>query len=414
MLRGNAPTMNFTSSLCTAVTVFLVSLVPSFCMGVERPDVYGKAIHALEVDGLATSEQILRLHLDKNPSDDRARMQLGITQFLRSIENLGRGLYEYGVKPGNTNAMFIRLPVPENKNPSEISYGSFLRLLDAFRIDLLTAERTLSKVKDIRVKTPYTLSAVFFEFNGNSDQRIPLKNLIERVQQVGLTLREDNPEFIIHFDRGDIAWLRAYCHLLAGIVDVYHSYDSAAWFDGYAANFFPRVKVENPFADESRFNSVKLRDPLRLHEFRKHMLAVFDLNAETWRHIRLERDDAYEWLPKPGQTDQLGLTLTNEQIDAWLAMTEHLHEVFSGERLIPSEMLGYIFDAPESGRGLSVLKLLDDPPTDWDLERITADGIDPKYLENQESKGALDLMVLFRAASLFNGPLGIYSAIRMN
>ena len=77
-------------------------------------------------------------------------------------------------------------------------------------------------------------------------------------------------------------------------------------------------------------------------------------------------------------------------------------------------MLKYVVPGSEEGMGLSIAKLLDDPPVNFNWDRISNDGINEKYLEPEEGRELLDLMVLFRVGSLFNGPLGIPSAIRMN
>ena len=83
---------------------------------------------------------------------------------------------------------------------------------------------------------------------------------------------------------------------------------------------------------------VLLRDPVKLHSLKMHLIAVCELNAETWRHDALDIHDATcEWLLNAKQTDQLlKLPITDEQIDSWLAaMQANLKKPNSGERLIP-------------------------------------------------------------------------------
>ena len=380
----------------------------------DSPSVYQAATEAMESGGLARSQQILQLHLHVHKRDEHARFQLGMIQFLRAVENLGRGLYDYGLRSGGSNTWFVRLPVPENENPSEISYPAFLRLIDSFRQELLAAERNLALVNGDKVKVPFQLSQVVFQFAHPDDERITLSGIIEGGRQFGINFSDENPELLIKFDRGDVAWLRAYCHLLAGVVDFYHAFHSADWFDTYAKRFFPRVKPMNPFGDGPALNTVVLRDPNRLHEFRKHLMEVCRLNAETWRYIHSERDDDYEWLSHPGQTDQLGMTLTEQQIDSWLELADYLEEILSGERLIPSAILKYMIDRSEEGLGLNVAKLLDEPPANLNWERITDEGINAKYLEPEDGRKLVDVMMLIRVISQFNGPFGVSAALRLN
>ena len=153
----------------------------------------------------------------------------------------------------------------------------------------------------------------------------------------------------------------------------------------------------------------------RMRRLRLHLLAVCELNRETWVHIRKEVDDDYEWLPHPRQTDRLGLPLSDEQIDAWLAMMGQWEGLLKGERLVPGWLLRWVDSRQDETRGLNVRKLLDDPPSDLlNEQRIRDSGIDSKYLEAQASKPELNVGALLAAAQLFNGPFGFAHAVRLN
>ena len=91
---------------------------------------------AFEV-GLGKSEQLLAVELVKNSRDDRARLQLGVVQFLRAVETFAAGLYQYGLRTNDSNVMFLRLPVEQNPDPTEIDYASFC-------VCLINSERTFS------------------------------------------------------------------------------------------------------------------------------------------------------------------------------------------------------------------------------------------------------------------------------
>ena len=57
---------------------------------------------------------------------------------------------------------------------------------------------------------------------------------------------------------------------------------------------------------------------------------------------------------------------------------------------------------------------MDDPPINLNWERISTQGIDPKYLEKESGRDALDVLVMLRVAGAFNGPFGLLGVIRMN
>src|SRR5262245_3507901 len=93
--------------LCCAVTA--VRADPPNTSAVER------YLHAGQ---LADGEAAMQRALDANPADDEARFALGVVQFVRAVENLGKCLYEYGAVSEKANQPFLRLPVPRNDAPS--------------------------------------------------------------------------------------------------------------------------------------------------------------------------------------------------------------------------------------------------------------------------------------------------------
>ncbi|MDY3553650.1 hypothetical protein R5W24_002754 [Gemmata sp. JC717] len=116
----------------------------------------------------------------------------------------------------------------------------------------------------------------------------------------------NNPEFRVHFDRGDVAWLRSYCHLLSAMVEGYRSVDEEAGFEERVRDIFPKVAPSAREPDPDWLGGLKVVDPPRLRRARLHMVAVCELNRETWTHIRAETDDDYEWLPHPKADRSVG------------------------------------------------------------------------------------------------------------
>ena len=304
----------------------------------------------------AYGETALLLALDANPSDDEARFGLGVIQFVRAVENLGRALHEYGTVSEKATQPFLRLPVPRNEKPSAISYKELGRVLDAFATDLDRAETTLAGIKDDHLKLRLRLSKVAFDFVGIGKDRMTLLELLTSLNGGRFDFENANPDFRVHFDRGDVAWLRAYGHLLCAMVEGYRAVDEEAEFKGRVAGIFPNVESPTKKPEDVRWHGLKIVDAPRLRRMRLHLVMVCELNRETWTHIRKETDDDYEWLPHPKQSDQLGLPLSDDRIDTWLRMMVQWEGLLKGERLFPSNWL-QMFSPPmfspilSSGRG---------------------------------------------------------------
>lgn len=392
----------------------VLSLATAFTWADELPT--SPAQQYLSSGEFAAGETALYLQLDAKPDDDEARFGLGAIQFLRAIEKLGQTLYEYGVVAERLSEPFPRLPVPKNDRPATISYPELRRILEVFTADLARAEATLAQVSSKDVKLKLKLAQIAFDFTGTGKQRITLSEILNRTNGGRPLFQQANQDIRIHFDRGDAAWLRAYCHLLAATADATLALDLSAGFDRWMGEVFPKRELlgDKP-ADPQRFDWITIHDAPRLRSFRLHMVAVCELNRETWTHIRQETDDDYEWLSHPKQKDQLGLPISDEQIDAWLKAMEQVEGLFTGQRLMPSAFVRIVDGSFPESQGLNLKRVFDDPPRDiFNMERIKKDGIDPKYSEPQAGKPALDINALIQVGRLYNGPFGFARAARMN
>jgi hypothetical protein len=362
----------------------------------------------------AVGETDLLLALDAHPADDEIRFGLGMIQFARAVENLGQALYEYGAVSEKATQPFLRLPVPKNEKPSAITYKALGRVLDAFAADLGRAEATLAGIKDDQVKLRLRLAKVTFDFAGTGKGRTTLIDLLTTLNRGRFDFQKANPDFRVHFDRGDVAWLRAYCHLLSAMVEGYRAVDEEAGFADRVKAVFPKVEASTDKTDPDWVRGLKVVDGPRLRRMRLHLVAVCELNRETWEHIRKETDDDYEWLPNPKQTDRLGLPLTDERIDRWLAMMAQWEGLLKGERVVPSSLIRFVHGDHPDGKGLNLKKLLDDPPVDlFNEQRIRKNGIDAKYLEPEKGK-EFSIDAVLAVIAMFDGPFGFAYAARFN
>src|SRR5262249_46764399 len=149
----------------------------------------------------ADGETASLLALDANPKDDEARFGVGVIQFVRAVDNLGKALYEYGAVSEKATQPFLRLPVPKNEKPSVISYKALGRVLDAFAADLSRAEVTLAGIKDDQVKLRLRLAKITFDFSGTGMGRCTLMDLLIKLNGGRLNFQKANPDFRVHFDR---------------------------------------------------------------------------------------------------------------------------------------------------------------------------------------------------------------------
>lgn len=374
---------------------------PASLAAAERPLVE-KYLHAGD---LGRGEQALLLALDRDPDDDQARFGLGVLQFVRAVERFGQSLHEYGARANSTSVPFLRVPVPKNDNPSTISYRALGRAFDVLVADLERAEKTLADVKDEKVRLPLRLAGVQLDLTGGGTPTDKFLDILVKLNGGRFEFLKGNEEFLVCFDRGDVAWLRAYCHLLCAMLEAYRAFDLEADFDRRVKDVFPKVELTGK-KEGLEDGVLRVAEGTRLRRFRTHLLAVCELNRETWKFIRAETDDDHEWLPNPKQKGVLGLPVRDEMIDRWLDMVGQLEELLKGERLFPGWVLAFISANPD-GKGLNLKTLLDDPPARLSEKKLRDDGIDAKYLEAKGKKKEFDLNVLFAVWRAFDGPLGV-------
>ncbi len=364
----------------TCLWIGCVAMATTVASG-EEPGVQ-PFLHSGEFD---KGEQSLMKFMETDPDNDQARFGLGVLQFFRGVERLGQSLHEFGVQGQGAGGMFVRLPVPENADPSPVSYRQFRRMLDDFRKDLVLAEATLALIKDEQVKLPLALADVHFDFDHDgkaTDRFLDLLQFYNRRRPFDAL--KDNPRLLIAFDRGDVAWLRAYCHLLMGCLEAYLAVDNEAVFNWRSADLF--AKPRHPFrgTDEEKWkawrdatDAANVAEPLRWSRMRQHFLKAAALNKETWQHIRQETDNDSEWLPHAKQTSVIGLRVNDRMIDAWLELWDELEAIFAGKKTLP-----YFVSAGLGNKkpnvGVNLQRLFDDPPAKF----RSFENLDERYFTN--------------------------------
>jgi hypothetical protein len=224
-------------------------------------------------------------------------------------------------------------------------------------------------VKADEIKLPLRLAEVRFDLDHDgkaTDRLLDMMQFYNR--QRPFAALEKNPEFLVVFDRGDVPWLRAYCHLLMGCLDVYLGVENEAVFNWRSGDLFAKPLHPYTGTQEDKWKALgaivqetRMREPLRWARARQHFLKAAALNKEVWQHVRKETDNDAEWLPNPQQTSVLGLRVNDRMIDAWLTLWDELDSLLSGKKVLP-----YVFSnrvGHENERvGVNLQRLLDDPP----------------------------------------------------
>ena len=373
--------------------VFLLSPLV-FVAGEAEPPRVEQYLHSGE---LAKGQQEIERALAAAPHDDQLRFGLGLLRFVRGVERLGQSFHEYGLKSEHQDAPFLRLPVPANADPAAIRYSDFRRLLDEFRRDLMDAEGVLAGVKDDQVSLPLRLGEIHLDLDGDGSPNDRFVDVLRKIMRRDADFLHDNPAFLVRFDRGDVAWLRAYCHLLASMVDIYLAFDTRAFFDLWADEAF--AKPRNAFTGTTEERGQKMQEagrvtrivePARLDRFRRHVIQVAELNRETWKHIRAETDDDSEWLPNSKQQGVLRMPVRDDMIDAWLRSVTEIESLMNGKKLLP------IFWRDAAGKGINLKTLLEAPPVDFQWEELAKNGLPEKYLENGPPVDFQVFFVLFQ------------------
>src|SRR5437588_10230603 len=340
------------------------------------------------LDGkLAEGAKALEGRLKEAPTDDQARFGLGVLQFLQTFEHLGGGLYKYGLR---TEKSFLRPPpqvkefLPQNPNPEMLTYTVARQLLQTFIEDLAKAEATLAEVHDPAVKLPLHVGLIKIDPFGQG-KPISAAFLFERIE--GPPVKNQLvKEFVIGFDRGDVSWLRGYCHFLAAGGELLLAVDGQRAFDCGAHLLFEKAETPYTFLLEDRrgfdeaplenhpllsdvisffhqLTRLPIKEPARTKAALQHLEAGVAQAKEMWTFILAETDDDNEWVPNPKQTGVVGVKVTQEMIDTWRETLDEAELILKGKKLIP------FWRGKADGRGVNLRRAFTEPrtfdPIEW-------------------------------------------------
>ena len=355
--------MRFALSVCLSISAVGLAQAQNQPADARRANQAGAGPPLVErylLDGqLIEATKAAEARLKQEPEDDQARFGLGVVQFLQAFEHLGGGLYKYGLR---TEKSFLRPPeqvrefLPQNPDPEKLTYADARELVQTFVDDLATAEATLAEVKDPAVKLPLHVGLIRIDPFGQQ-KPISAAFLFERVEGLPVTSQQAE-DFVIAFDRGDVNWLRGYCHFMSALGELALAVDGQRAFEFSAHVLFEKVETPHAFLLESRrpfddnplenvgtlsdvvslihqLMRLQVKEPQRMEAALKHLEAGVAQGKELWKHVLAEEDDDREWIPNPQQSGVVGVQVTQEMVDAWLETLDEADLVLKGEKLIP-------------------------------------------------------------------------------
>ena len=329
--------------------------------------VFDKAIAALDSKLKAT------------PDDTEARFGEGLLLFAKAIQNYGIAQFTYGLQPPKgANIPLLRLPVPVNPLPREITYAAQRATLQSLLDDLAKVDAMLAGMGPGDTKIVLDLNKVAFDFTGGGKAE-QVTSMIEVM--TGINPRGDNPKggdkFEVAFDRADALWLRGYVHILSATIDFFLAYDWHETFEAAGGLFYPKVAgatipkglslsslgSRSFFGDEPAFADLlalvhtahwPVAEPARMKTVLGHLKSAIALSRENWKAIEAETDDDREWLPSPKQKNGVlpGMPITAEFVATWKIALDDFEAALDGKKLVPHWRLT---------KGVNLKKVFEEP-----------------------------------------------------
>jgi hypothetical protein len=352
----------------------------------------------------AAAVQAAEARLAAAAEDEEARFAFGAAQFVRAVERLGQSLYRYGLAAsggpsfgGMSELPFLRLPIPPNPEPEQVSYEALRGMLRIFVGDLEQSERTLAGMTGRPFELPLDIGLIRLDFNddGQTGDHEDLWRIVVTLAGLPWPSEATANQLLVDFDESDVPWLQAYCHLLMAMAEFLLAHDWEPAFDATFHAVFPQSDLPSSalntapaeLGDFSSFagtadliaflhlNHWPVVEPERMRSVLAHLEAMPRLSRENWRRVLAETDDGSEWLPSPKQSGALpGLRVTQQQVDAWMLFLDEFEALLQGRKLLPH----WRFD-----RGINLRRMFLEPTT-FDIVLLIQGSAAIPYLEDGE------------------------------
>lgn len=308
---------------------------------------------------LAEGEAALLQELAAHENNDQVRFGLGVLQFLQAFEGLEQDLFRYGLRKSIAEDIgpLLRFPLPTNPQPEMVSYDKARAIAERLSKKLAQAESTLAAIKDEKVKLSLPFGHIRLDLNGDG-VAAESETLWKQYAFLSRNTRispEQTSRFYISFDRGDVHWLRGYCHLISAFLEIYLAHESRELFEHTAHMLFCRVETPYGFLAVGKqvrpvgdyydiadlcaaihLINCPVVEPERMESALHHFEAVVSESRVSWRYILTETDDDHEWLPNPNQTGVIpNVRVTKEMVQSWSEVMNEVEKLLAGKLLLP-------------------------------------------------------------------------------
>lgn len=308
---------------------------------------------------LAAAAASLDEQIRNQPDDQQALFALGTVQFLQAIEGLGQAHFRYGLLNHRRVRMtMMRLPIPPNPEPEELSYEGARQIVQNYVDGLLTAEQTLAKVNSGDVRLPLRIDQIRMDLDKNGTATVDesLYVIMEYFRNPNRQFSGSLPVINMTFDLADAYWVRGYCHVMSGLGEMILAYNWKDQFERTAHLFYPRVDTPydylvaegsgmfEGFSAENIADFVALihtinyecSEPDRMKAALAHFETVIQLSRQSFAALNAETDDDHEWVPNPNQkSSPVGIQVRPEMQKGWNDFLNEAELILQGRKLLP-------------------------------------------------------------------------------
>ncbi len=318
----------------------------------------------LESGRFEAGEADLAARVAADPSDNEARFGLGMIRFGEALERFGQRQYRYGLRaPANAMIPVLRLPVPINAAPDELTYEKQRDNLQGLLDDLAKVVATLAPMSANETNIVIDLNAVKFDFRGDgkTEGMETLGSILAKLRSPWGARGAPVPSgpFEVKFDNADAFWLRGYCRLLSASLEFVLAYDWRNTFERVGSLFYPRIapprfpanallagRKDELLGDSGQIADFivliheirwPLKEPARLQSAHADLKQVIAMSRASWKTILAETTDDREWIPGPQQKNGVitSMPVTQAQVDAWLGALDDFDAALDGTKLLP-------------------------------------------------------------------------------
>ncbi len=309
-------------------------------------------------------------------ANNAERFSLAVLQALSGLQHFSASMSTLGINPEfvQSGIPFLRVVVPKpgqlSKEPA--TPEKIAKAFQALRASLRQANTTLAGMSAEDFGVEINLGQVHLDLDGNGkvSPEETLTRSLGRILGIAAPVPPE-ADLIVRFDSADAMWLKAYTHLLTGMLDLLLAYDWRPVWDQCAHLVFlhpeptPAItRFSAPLPGMSRWVDLiaavhdmrlELVDKAGPRRAREQFRAMIASSRICWQRVLAETDNDREWLPSPKQTGPSGTKVSQGQVEGWQRVLDELEAVAAGKKLLPHWRV-------QEGTGINVDKLVASPP----------------------------------------------------